>query len=76
MDFSANKTPVDIVRESAFRGIYFRDIYFSVNGKWYKKLLKDFDQLKTIDQKFYCSIFYDCSVNKCGVKCGTLLRFW
>ena len=32
--------------------------------------------MKNIDQKFYCSDYYDASVNKCGVKCGTLLRLW
>ena len=32
--------------------------------------------MKDIDQKCYCSDYYDCSVNKYGVKCGTLLRFW
>ena len=44
-----------------------------VNGK--KKSWKEFDQLKDIDQKFYCSDYY-VSVNKYSVKCGTLLRFW
>ena len=65
MDFAANKTAVEIIREAAFGGTYFRDIYSSVNGKWYKKL----DQLKDIDQKFYCSSYYDGSANKYGVKC-------
>ena len=32
--------------------------------------------LKNIDQKFYCSNYYDVSVNKYGVKCGTSLNFW
>ena len=32
--------------------------------------------MKDIDQKFYCSDYCDVSVNKYGVKCGTLLRFW
>ena len=31
---------------------------------------------KDIDQKYYCSDYYDVSVNKYGVKCGTFLRFW
>ena len=31
--------------------------------------------MKYIDQKFYCSDYYDVSVNKYGVKCGKLLRF-
>ena len=38
--------------------------------------MERFDQLKNIDQKFYCSDYYDLSVNKYGVKCGTSLRFW
>ena len=37
MDFGVNKTPIEIIREDAFGGTYFRDIYFSINGKWYKK---------------------------------------
>ena len=36
MDFGTNKTPVEIINEEAFGGTYFRDIYFDVNGKWYK----------------------------------------
>ena len=61
------------------RGTYFRAIYSGVTGKWYKKSWKELDQLKNIDQKFYCSDYYDRSVNKYGVKCGKcgiLLRFW
>ena len=40
-----------------------------------KKSWKEFDQLKNIDQKFYCSDYYDVRVNKYDVKRGTLLRF-
>ena len=76
MDFGANKTPVEIIREGAFGGTYFRDIYYGINGKWYRKPWKEFDVLKDIDQKYYCSNYYDASVNKYGVKCGTSLRFW
>ena len=68
MDFCANKTPVEVLREGAFGGTYFRDIYSSVNRKWYKKSWKEFDQLKDIDQKFSCSDYYDVSVNKYGAK--------
>ena len=32
--------------------------------------------MKNIDEKFYCSDYYDVSVNKYGVKSGTSLRFW
>ena len=37
MDFGANKTPIKVIKESAFGGTYFRNIYSNVNGKWYKK---------------------------------------
>ena len=50
--------------------------YSSVNDKWYKNSWKEFDVLKNIDQKYYCSNYYKSSVNKYGVKCGTSLRFW
>ena len=76
MDFGVNRTPVEVMKEGAFVGTYFKDIYSGVNEKWYKKSWKEFDQLKNIDQKYYCSSYYDVSVNKCGVKCGTSLRFW
>ena len=75
MDFGANKTPVEVIKKGAF-GTYFRDIYSGANGKWYKKSWKEFDQLKNINQKFYCSDYYDVNVNKSGVKRGTSLRFW
>ena len=76
MDFGENKTPVEVIKEGAFGGTYFRDVYSGINGKWYKKSGKEFDELKNIDQKYYCSNYYDISVNKYGVKCGTSLRFW
>ena len=76
MDFGANKTPVEVMKEGAFVGTYFKDIYSGVNEKWYRKSWKEFDQLKNIDQKYYCSSYYDVSFNKYGVKCETSLRFW
>ena len=76
MDFCANKTPVDVIKEGALGGTYFRDSHSSVNGKWYRYSWNEFDKLKDIDQKYYCSSYYVVSVNKYGVKCKTLLRFW
>ena len=38
-----------------FGGTYFRDIYSGVNGKWYRKSWKEFDELGDIGQKYYCS---------------------
>ena len=76
MDFSPNKTLIEVIKEGAFVGTYFRDIYSNVNKKWYKKSSKEFNQLKNIDQKYYQSDFYDVSVNKYSVKCGISLRFW
>ena len=76
MNFSPNKTPTEIIREGAFGGTYFRDIYSGINEKWYKNSWKEFDQLKNIDAKCYASDYYDVNVNKYGVKCGKSLRFW
>ena len=55
MDFSTNKIPIEVIKEGAFGVFYFRDIYSGVNGKWYRKTWKEFDELKNIDQKYYCS---------------------
>ena len=55
MGFGVNKTSIEVIKEDAFRGTYFRDIYSNVNGKWYQKSWKGFDQLKNIDQNYYCS---------------------
>ena len=60
----------------AFGGTYFRDIYSGVNGKWYRKSWKEFNELKNIDQNYYCSDYCYVNVNKYKIKCGTSLRFW
>ena len=75
MNFGANKRPVEVVKEGAFWGTYFRDIHSGINGKWYKKSWKEFDELKNIDQNYYCSNCYDVSVNKSKVRRGASLRF-
>ena len=64
MDFDVNKRHVEIIEESAFGGAYFRDIYSVVNNKWYTDPLKEFGELKNIDQNYYCSSYYDVNVNK------------
>ena len=55
MNFTPNKTPVKIIREGAFGGTYFRDIYSGINGKWYQNSWKKFDFLEDIDPKLYSS---------------------
>ena len=74
MDFSPNKKPIEVIKEGAFGGTYFRDIYSVINGRQYRKSWKEFDQLKDIKQKDFYSNYYDVSVNKYGVKCRTSLR--
>ena len=74
MDFNPNKTPIQIIKEAAFGGTYFRDVYSDINKKWYKNSWKEFIHLKNIDAKFYASDYYDVNLNV--VKCGTSLRFW
>ena len=73
MDFGANKTPIEVIKEEAFRGTNFRDIYSGV--KRYRKSWKEFDELKNFDKQSYGSNYYDINVNKYGFKCETLLRF-
>ena len=70
MDFSPNKITIKVIRENAFEGTYFRDIYSGINEKWYKRSWKEFDQLKNIDAKYYASDYYDENVNKYIVKIG------
>ena len=70
MDFSPNKITIKVIRENAFGGTYFRDIYSGINEKWYKRSWKEFDQLKNIDAKYYASDYYDENVNKYIVKIG------
>ena len=76
MNFSPNKTPIEVIREGAFGGTNFRDIYSGIDGKWYKNSWKEFVQIKNIDAKFYASDYYDVNINKYGVKYGISLRFW
>ena len=76
MSFSPNKTPIEIIKEGAFGGTYFTDIYSNINGKWYRNSWKGFDFLRDIDPKLYLSNYYDTNVNKYKIKCGTSLRFW
>ena len=55
MDFTPDIIPVEVIKKGAFGGTYFRDIYSSVTDKWYNNSWKKFDELKDIDQKYYCS---------------------
>ena len=58
MNFGANKTLVEIIKQSAFGGTYFRDTCSSVIDKWYKESWKELDVLDNIDQTYYCSDYY------------------
>ena len=76
MNFSLNKTPVEIKKECVFGGTYFKDIYSNINKSWYKNSWKESINLKNIDAKVYASDYYDPNVNTYNVKYGTSLRFW
>ena len=47
-----------------------------MDNKFYENNWKEFEELKDIDEKYYCSDFYDVKLNYCGVEIGTSLRFW
>ena len=53
MGFSPNKTPIKIIKEGAFGGTSFRDIYSNINKKWYRNSWKEFICLKNVDPKLY-----------------------
>ena len=36
MNFGANKTPVEVIKEGRFGGTYFKKTYSGVNGEWYR----------------------------------------
>ena len=47
MDFGANKTPVEVIKEDAFGGTYLRDINSGGNNnKSYRTSQKEFDELE------------------------------
>ena len=75
MKFNPNKTPIEVIKEGAFGGTYFKDIYSGVNGKWYRSSWKEFNELKNIDQKFCCSDYDDVKLNIYKAKTETSLRF-
>ena len=52
MNFSPNKTPIEVIKEGTFGGTYFGDIYSGINEKCYKNSWKEFVHLKNIDAKF------------------------
>ena len=67
MRFKPNISPIDVIEKRKFGGTYFKDIYSNVNDKWYKNSWKEFEELKNIDKKYYCSNFCDVKLNYYGV---------
>ena len=60
-----------MIKEGALGGTYFRDIYFDANGRWYRKSWREFNELKSVGSKYYCSNYYDIRVNEYGVRFET-----
>ena len=56
MDFGANETPVEVIKEGAFVGTCFRDIYSGVNSKWYRKAWKEPDEVKNFGRSVIAQI--------------------
>ena len=40
MNFGANKTPIEVIKEGAFGGTYSRGIYSGVTRNWLKKIME------------------------------------
>ena len=58
-DIHLNLSPVEVIKKGAFGGTYFRDIYSGLNNRWYKNSWKEFNELESIDEKYYISDFYN-----------------
>ena len=77
MEFNPNETHVEVINKGAFGRTYFRNLFYSgANGKWYRNSRKEFNELKNIDEKCYCSDYYDVELNNYKVKTWASLRFW
>ena len=76
MELRPNISLVDVIKKGAFGGRYFKDSYSRVNNKFYKNSWKEFEELESINKKYYCSDFYNVGLNYHGVEVGTSLRFW
>ena len=79
IDFDANKAPVEVIKKIHLEELILDTFISVVNRKWYRKSWKEFNEFNEfnlIDQNYYCSKYYDASVNKYKVKCGTSLRFY
>ena len=62
MDFGTNLTPTEVIKEDSFGGTYFRDIYSSVNDKFYENSWKEFKELKSIELKNIIAVIFIMSV--------------
>ena len=76
MESHPNISPIDVIKKGAFGGKYFRDTYSNVTGKFYKNSWKEFKELKNIDEKYYCSDFYNVNLSYYKAEVGNSLRFW
>ena len=56
MNFRPIKTPLEIIKEGAFDGTYFRDIYSNINKKFYENSWKEFVYLKILMLNFMYQI--------------------
>ena len=54
MNFNPNKTPIEKIKEGAFGGTCFRDIYSGVNEKWCTNSWKEFFSIKKYRYKTLC----------------------
>jgi hypothetical protein len=76
-DFRPNLTPYEVFKLGSFGSTYYREIYSSVTGKWYKNADLEFDW-KDIPRDKLIKPWseYDKNSSKYKVKVGTTLEFW
>jgi hypothetical protein len=79
-EFKPNLSPKEIFWAGAFGGTYWREIYSSVNNKWYKNKHKKYPKSWWVGLPNECLTLpykeYDKSINLYGVKVGSTLEYW
>lgn len=76
-EFQPNYSPYEVIAQGAFGGTYFRDIYSSVNKRYYRDSDLEFDWVDIPREKLIMPWNqYNKESNKYKVKVGTTLEFW
>lgn len=75
-EFRPDFTPRQMFQKGIFSGMYFRDIYSTINKKKYTEQYKEFSFLKNIPIKKMSNGVWDDKINKYKVHASLPLKYW